>query len=254
MRATLPALRCALRRRLLHSHTLACTSSAAPAGFVSKSVIDLTNPATLEYLRTNTREHPALRACRDATASLSGSQMQTPPEQGALLALLCELLGAKCVLEVGTYTGYSAAAMALSLPPGGSLVTCDINAETMAVARRTFEAAGVDRVVQPRLGPALDTLDQLLAAGQAGQFDLAYIDADKRGYSAYFERCLRLVRVGGLLCVDNTLWYGKVADAAVGDKQTVALREFNTAVLRDERVTHAMLPIGDGLTLLRRRV
>jgi len=149
--------------------------------------------------------------------------------------------------------GYSALALALALPPDGTLLTCDRNAETMAVARTHWAAAGCSHKVEARLGPALETLDTLLPSS-AASFDLAFIDADKRGYTEYYERCLQLVRVGGLVCVDNTLWYGRVADDQEQDAQTVALRAFNAAVLCDDRVSHAMVPIGDGLTLLRRRV
>lgn len=247
-------VRTALRRAaLLRTSPLrvyACSSSSA---VVHKPVLQLT-PSTYAYLVANTREPAALRTCREATEGLPGARMQIPPEQGALLGMLVELLGARRVLEVGTFTGYSSTALALALPPDGQVVTLDVNAQTMELARSTWAAAGVDQLVHGRLGKALESMDAMLAGGQAGAFDMAFIDADKCAYAAYFQKCLQLVRVGGLIAVDNTLWYGRVADEGETDKQTVALREFNAAVLADERVSHSLVPIGDGLTLLRRRV
>lgn len=149
--------------------------------------------------------------------------------------------------------GYSSTAMALALPPDGLLVTCDRDEEVLALARAAWADAGVSHKVQVRVGPALASLDAMLPE-QADSFDLAFVDADKRGYGDYFERCLQLVRVGGLVAVDNTLWYGRVADPADQSNLTVAIREFNARVLADERVSHALVPIGDGLTLLRRRI
>lgn len=244
-------VRTALRRALLRSAPRA--TSACSSAVVHKPVLQLT-PSTYAYLVANTREPAALRQCREVTEGLPGARMQVPPEQGALLSMLVELLDAKRVLEVGTFTGYSSTALALALPLDGLLVTCDVNAETMAVARQTWASAGVAERVDGRLGKALETMEGLLAEGGAGSFDLAFVDADKCAYVDYFQRCLQLVRLGGLIAVDNTLWYGKCADPEVQDKQTVALRAFNAAVLADERVSHCLVPIGDGLTLLRRRI
>lgn len=225
----------------------------SPLGPINKRPIELTE-RTYAYVLANTREHEVLRKCREDTASVHGAHMQIPPEQGALMGLLLESMGAVNAIELGTFTGYSSTVMALALPPHGKVVTCDKDAEVMAFARKYWAAAGVEHKVDARAGNGLDTLDALLSEGQENAYDFAFVDADKRAYGAYYDRLMRLVRPGGLIAVDNTLFYGKLADLAVMDKQTVALREFNARVLGDERVTHALVPVGDGLTLLRRRV
>ena len=199
------------------------------------------------------REPEVLSRLREETASLPDSRMQIGPEQGQFMALLVELLGAQNTLEIGTFTGYSALAVALALPVDGRVVACDVSDEWTAVARRYWEEAGVADRVDLRLAPALATLDALLAEGRAGDFDFAFIDADKEGYQAYFERCLELVRPGGLIAIDNTLWEGRVADPSVHDADTEAIRAFNTKLRSDERVSISLVPIGDGLTLARRR-
>ena len=204
------------------------------------------------YLLSVTREPDVLRRLRVETASMRGSQMQVPPEQGQLLGLLVELLGARRVLEVGTYTGYSSIAMALALPDTGTLVACDVSEETMAVAKRWWREAGVEHKIEPRLGDARVTLDALIASGAANTFDVAFIDADKRAYGDYYEQLLTLVRPGGLIAVDNVLWYGRIARGDT-DKATAALREFNAFVAADARVSYTMVPIGDGLSLCRKR-
>ena len=206
------------------------------------------------YLVASTvRETPVQRRLRAVTARLPGGGMQIAPEQGALMQLLVRLLGAKRYLEIGTFTGYSALCIALAMPRDGRLVCCDVSEEWTAIARRFWSKAGVSRKVSLRLAPALETLDDLLRKGQAGRFDLAFIDADKVNYGNYFERCLKLVRRGGLIAVDNTLWYGRVAEPAIRDADTRAIRAFNRRLKRDRRVDAALVPIGDGLTLARKR-
>ena len=247
---------------------------------------------TYAYLLAHTREPAPLARLRGATEGRRGAHMQVAPEQGALLALLAELVGARRCLEVGVFTGYSALAVALALRRGEEreegaaaaaaaaagavadgggdddndaaaparlgrvLVALDRDEATMAVAREAWRDAGVAHLVDARVGPALPELDALLARpGQPESYDLAFIDADKRAYGDYYERCLRLVRPGGLVVVDNVLFYGRVATAerAEGDKAAAALRAFNAALLADERVSLSMLPVGDGMTLCWKR-
>jgi caffeoyl-CoA O-methyltransferase len=204
-------------------------------------------------LRWGVHEPPLLAKLREETASHPRSQMQVAPEQGQLLRLLVELIGARRCLEIGTFTGYSSLAVVLALPADGSIVCCDVSDEFTSVARRYWEEAGVAGKVDLRLGPALDTLDELLAGGGEGTFDLAFIDADKGNYPAYWERCVRLVRRGGLVAVDNVLWSGRVADPSDQASDTEAIRALNERVHGDERVTAVTLPIADGMTLARVR-
>ena len=164
-----------------------------------------------------------------------------------------ELTGARRIIEVGTFTGYSALAMALALPKDGQLIACDVNPETTAIAQRYWAQAGVGDRVTLRLGPGLDTLDGLIAQGQAGTFDMAFIDADKVNYQGYYERCLTLLRPGGVVTVDNVLWGGSVIDESSQSDSTKAIRAFNAAVRDDERVTVNLVPIGDGITVARKR-
>jgi caffeoyl-CoA O-methyltransferase len=207
-----------------------------------------------EYLlAVGTREHPVLRRLRAETARLPMARMQISPEQGQFMALLVRLLGATRCLEVGTFTGYSALACALALPQGGQLVTLDRSEEWTAIARRYWEEAGVADRISLRLGPAARSLQALLDGGGAGTFDFLFIDADKTGYAEYLELGLELLRPGGLIAVDNVLWSGRVADPADRDEDTAALRALNARLHGDERVDLAMVPIGDGLTLARKR-
>jgi predicted O-methyltransferase YrrM len=199
------------------------------------------------------REAPVLQALRAETAMLTQRSMQISPEQGQFMALLVRLAGARRCLEVGVFTGYSSLATALALPDDGKIVACDVSEEWTAVARRYWRDAGVAHKIDLRLAPAAATLDALLAAGGEGGFDFAFIDADKGGYLGYYERALRLLRPGGLLLVDNTLWSGRVADPAVTDADTVALRHFNECLHDDQRIDLALVPIGDGLTFARKR-
>jgi predicted O-methyltransferase YrrM len=207
-----------------------------------------------EYLLANSlREHPALARLRDETSRLPGAGMQIAPEQGQLMAFLVELIGARRVLEIGCFAGYSALAMALALPPDGRLITLEANAEPIEIGRRAWRAAGVEERIEVRIGLAAESLEQLVAEGAADSFDLVFIDADKKSYDAYYERALVLVRPGGLILLDNMLWGGAVADPANQDRQTVGLRALNAKLHRDERVALSLLPLGDGLTLARRR-
>lgn len=207
-----------------------------------------------EYvLAVGTREPDVLARLREETASLPQHRMQVAPEQGALLAMLVELTGARRCLEVGTFTGYSSLAVALALPEEGRLVCCDVSEEWTAIARRYWDEAGVGHKVDLRIAPATETLDALLADGEEAAYDLAFIDADKTGYDDYYERLLRLVRPGGLIAIDNVLWGGRVADETVDDPDTAALRALNRKLATDERVSLCLLPIADGVTLARVR-
>ena len=199
------------------------------------------------------REPAILARLREETASHPRAQMQIAPEQGAVLRFLVEVLGARRCLEIGTFTGYSSLAVALAMPEDGTIVCCDVSEEFTSVARRYWAEAGVAHKVDLRLAPAVETLDALLADGQAGTFDLAFIDADKRGYPGYWERCVALVRQGGVIAVDNVLWSGDVADPGVTDEDTETLRRVNETIQADERVTPVLLAIADGMTLARRR-
>jgi len=220
---------------------------------MSNRSITLTD-SLYEYMNeVSLREPPLLLALREETAAMTRRSMQISPEQGQFMALVARLIGARRCLEVGVFTGYSSLATALALPDDGSIVACDVSEEWTSVARRYWQQAGVTHKVELHIAPATDTLDALLAQGQAGTFDFAFIDADKTNYLAYYERTLALLRTGGLVLVDNTLWSGKVADPEVADADTVALRHFNEVLHRDERVDLSLLPIGDGLTLARKR-
>ncbi len=212
------------------------------------------NESLYDYLLgVSLREPPLLARLREETAALPHAIMQVSPEQGQFMALLAEVLGAKRVIEVGTFTGYSALVVALALPPDGHLITCDVDEEMTAIARRYWGEAGVADRIDLRLGPAVDTLDALLADGAAGTFDLAFIDADKKNYDSYYERTLALLRRGGLMLIDNVLWSGAVADPERRDGDTAAIRALNAKLHGDERVSLSLLPVSDGITLARKR-
>lgn len=207
-------------------------------------------PQVAAYLhRVGFREHAALTRLREEAAAMPEASMQIGPEQGALLAIFVRLLGARRILEIGTFTGYSSTAMALAMPPDGRMTCLDVSAEWTDRARRTWEEAGVADRVELRLGPATEALATL----EDDSFDLAFIDADKPSYDAYYEGCLRVVRAGGLLVLDNTLRGGRVADDAVTEEGTVTIRALNEKIAGDDRVDHVLLPIADGLTLARVR-
>jgi len=198
------------------------------------------------------REHAAQTGLREATRTHPHAMMQISPEQGQFMALLVKLIGARRAVEVGVFTGYSALTVALALPADGRLLACDISDEYTRVGKPFWEQAGVTHKIELKLAPAVQTLDARLAAGEAGAYDFAFIDADKSSYDAYYERCLQLLRQGGLIAIDNTLWSGKVA-APSEDVDTMALQALNEKLHKDERIDIALLPIGDGLTLARKR-
>lgn len=199
------------------------------------------------------RDLPVLAELRAETANHPQARMQISPEQGQFMGLLIELIGARRTIEVGTFTGYSALVVALALPADGRVIACDVSEEFTSVARRYWAKAGISHKIDLRLAPANVTLDKLLASGEADQFDFAFIDADKENYVGYYERCLKLVRTGGLIAIDNVLWGGEVANPAIDDKDTRAIRTLNGQLTSDQRVTLSMVPIGDGLTLARKR-
>ncbi len=212
-------------------------------------------PAVLDYIaRLGVREHPVLERCRAETLALGDAAvMQIAPDQGALLAMLVRVTGARRILEVGTFTGYSALAMALALPADGQIMACDVSEEYTAHARAYWRDAGVADRITLHIGPAADTLDTFLTDGHAETFDLMFIDADKTGYDTYYEQALTLLRPGGLILIDNVLWSGRVADPAETDANTQALRALNAKIHGDERVDMALVPVADGLTMARKR-
>jgi len=215
---------------------------------------DLSIPHSIyDYLcRHSLREPPILARLREETAAHPRATMQIPPEHGQFMALILELMGARRTLEVGVFTGYSSLAAALALGPDGRIVACDISEEYTSVARRYWKEAGVDSRIDLRLGPALDTLRRMIERGE-NNFDFAFIDADKTNYANYYECALQLLRPGGLIMVDNVLWSGRVADPAENDADTVALRRFNEKLHGDSRIDLSMIPLGDGVTLARKR-
>ena len=211
-------------------------------------------PKLYDYmLSVSSRETALMARLRDGTAKMQGASMQIPPMQGQFLAFLVSLIGARRGIEIGTFTGYSALWVASALPDDGKLICCDVNEETTAVARRYWKEAGVDRKIELRLAPALDTLNALLASGGAGSFDYVFIDADKENYDAYYERALALVRTGGLIVFDNMLWGGAVADGRKRNVDTLALKALNAKLHNDKRIDLSLLYIGDGVTLARKR-
>ena len=211
-------------------------------------------PALYDYLmQFGVRESRAAAALRIETAKLPKAMMQISPEQAGFMQLIVKLLGVRRALEVGTFTGYSALAVAEAMPDDGRLIACDVSEEWTSIGKRHWQSAGVAHKIELRIAPAVATLDALLAAGAGNTFDFAFIDADKSNYDNYYERALRLVRVGGLIGIDNTLWNGAVVDDARQDNDTRAIRALNAKVHADGRVDVVLLPIGDGLTLARRR-
>lgn len=216
---------------------------------MSRTHTEITD-ALAGYIRGITlREPEPLRKLRDESADHPKASMQTAPEQGQLLHLLARITGARKTLEVGVFLGYSSTWVALALPPGGKVIACDVSEEFTRRARQTWAEAGVQDRVELRLAPALESLDAMIAAGEAGTFDFAFIDADKGNYANYYERALALLRRGGLIAVDNVLWDGSVIDPANHDADTEAIRAFNQKLHADTRVTLSLIPLGDGLTL-----
>lgn len=212
------------------------------------------SPDVYEYLQEfSLREPEVLQELRHETFQLPHFRMQISPEQGQLMALLIKLISAKKTLDIGTYTGYSACVVALALPTDGRVITCDINEASTNIAKKFWKFAGVIDKIQLELRPAGETLQMLLDNGHANSFDFSFIDADKAGYADYYEKSLALLRPGGLIAVDNVLWDGRVADPADNDNQTKAIRALNATIAKDNRVDISMIPIGDGLTLARKR-
>ena len=220
---------------------------------MSNRTISMTDDLYGYLLETSLRETPLQQRLRDETARHPRGTMQISPEQGQFMQLLVKLMGARRCLEVGVFTGYSSLAVALGLPADGHILACDVSEEFTSVARRYWQEAGVAGKIELKLAPATETLDARLKAGEAGSYDLAFIDADKVNYANYYERILKLLRPGGLVLVDNVLWSGAVIDPDDQDEDTVAIREFNKSLHQDQRVDVSMLPVGDGLTLARKR-
>lgn len=216
--------------------------------------VDLSNDAVRRYiLDTGTRETAVMARLRRETATMAGAGMQISPDQGQVLQFLVRLTGARQILEIGTYTGYSALCMASALPADGRLIACDLRTDWTEVADRYWQEAQVRDRIDLRIGPALETLAALRADGRDGTFDMAFIDADKTAYDTYYEACLKLLRVGGLLAIDNVIWKGAVADPTNTEDSTQALRALNAKIQADARVDMALMTIGDGMTVVRKR-
>lgn len=220
---------------------------------VSKRTIKLDQPLYDYLLEISLREASILKALRDETAADPMHNMQIAPEQGQFMALLAKLIDARRYIEVGVFTGYSSLAVGLALPDDGEIVACDVSEEWTRIARRYWRQAGLEGRIHLHLAPADETLKMLLDEGQGERFDFAFIDADKEGYATYYELLLRLVRPGGLIAVDNVLWGGAVIDPDKNDADTEAIRRFNRSLLGDARVDISLVPIGDGLTLARKK-
>nr|KYP59001.1 putative caffeoyl-CoA O-methyltransferase At4g26220 family [Cajanus cajan] len=262
-------------KRLVRSCSTSEFVVASDENYGNKQVVSLT-PRLYEYVLKNVREPEILRQLRGETASMRGSQMQVSPDQAQLLAMLVQILGAERCIEVGVYTGYSSLAIALVLPESGRLVACERDAKSLDVAKKYYQLAGVSHKVDAKLGLAMDCLESLILNGEAGSYDFAFIDAEKKMNEKYFELLLQLVRVGGLIVIDNVLWHGKVADPLVNkffcvflyfqlneldlmyypqvyDPKTISIRNFNQKLMEDKRVSISMVPIGDGMTICRKR-
>ncbi|WP_461519506.1 class I SAM-dependent methyltransferase [Porticoccus sp.] len=220
---------------------------------MSNQTLNLTEDLYQYLLDVSLREAAILRALREETAGLPNANMQIAPEQGQFMAMLVQLSGASRIIEVGVFTGYSSLAVGLALPHDGYVLACDVSEEYTNIARRYWQQAGINHKIDLRLAPAMETLSALIEQGQQADFDFAFIDADKENYDTYYEHCLSLLRPGGLIAVDNVLWNGSVINPAKQDVDTVAIRAFNEKLVSDERVDISLVPIGDGLTLARKR-
>lgn len=220
---------------------------------VSKRTIKLDQPLYDYLLEISLREAPILKALREETAADPMHNMQIAPEQGQFMALLAKLIDARRYIEVGVFTGYSSLAVGLALPADGEIIACDVSEEWTSIAKRYWRQAGLEERIHLHLAPADETLQTLLDEGQGERFDFAFIDADKEGYATYYELLLRLIRPGGLIAVDNVLWGGAVIDPDKNDADTEAIRKFNRSLLGDARVDISLVPIGDGLTLARKK-
>jgi predicted O-methyltransferase YrrM len=220
---------------------------------MSRRTLQVTD-AVYEYLvHATLREPPILAKLREETAKMPNADLQIAPEQGQLMALLVELVGARRAIELGVFTGYSSLAVALALPDDGHLFACDVSEQYTRVARRYWKEAGVEHKIQLELAPALQTLAGLVQGGHKGTLDFAFIDADKTAYDAYYERCLELLRPGGLIVIDNVLRHGDVADRGQDDDGLRVIRALNEKIRGDDRVTMSLLPVADGLMLARKR-
>jgi len=220
---------------------------------VSTRTINLMPELCQYILDVSLRETPVLKQLRQVTAKLPAARMQISPEQGQFMALLVQLIGARKTLEVGTFTGYSSLVVATALPANGRVVCCDINEEWTNIAKEFWQQGGVDHKITLHLAPAIETLNKLIEAGESASFDFAFIDADKANYDQYYEKALQLIRPGGLIAIDNVLWNGKVVDPNIDDEQTHAIRALNAKLKDDDRVDISLIPIGDGLSLLRKK-
>lgn len=220
---------------------------------MSRTQIEVNDELAAYVKQITLRDSDLFRRLREETAAMPDGRMQISPEQGQFMQLLIELIGGKKALEVGVFTGYSSLSVGLAMPPDGRIVACDVSDEWTSIARKYWTEAGLEDKIDLRLGPGVATLDKLIAEGEAGTFDFAFIDADKENYDAYYERALVLLRQGGLIALDNMLWHGKVIDPSVQDVDTRAIRALNQKIHADQRVTMSLLPIGDGLLLARKR-
>ncbi|RME00226.1 MAG: SAM-dependent methyltransferase [Bacteroidetes bacterium] len=220
---------------------------------MSRQTLSLT-PELYQYiLDVSLRENPVLTELREFTLSLEEANMQISPEQGQFMQMLVKLIGARNYIEVGVFTGYSSLAVALALPADGKIVACDVSEEWTSIGKRFWKKAGVSEKIDLRIALAADTLQQLLDQGLTGTFDFAFIDADKTGYDSYYELCLQLLRPGGLILFDNTLWSGKVVEENSEDEDVKAIRALNARLRRDERIDLCLLPMSDGVTMVRKR-
>jgi len=220
---------------------------------MSTRTIQVTDQVHEYMLGVSLREPKVLQQLREETANLEEGGMQLSPEQGQFMRFLVRMLGAKRTLEVGVFTGYSSLSVAFGLPDDGQIVACDVSEQYTSIARRYWQAAGMDHKIQLHLGPAVHTLDNLIQAGHLNSFDFAFIDADKENYARYYEQCLQLVRRGGVIGIDNTLWGGTLVDESQQDDSSNAIRALNKKLHADDRVELSMVPIGDGFTLARKR-
>ena len=220
---------------------------------MSNQTLNLTNNLYQYLLDTSSRESELLKKLRLETSKDPMARMQISPEQGQFMGLLTQLVGARNIIEIGTFTGYSAICMAQNIVKPGKVVCCDVSREWTDVAQKYWRLAGVSELCDLKIAPAMDTLNDLLQSGKARSFDMAFIDADKENYDHYYEACLRLMRPGGLILIDNTLWSGRVCDVSVNDIDTQAIRLLNLKLKNDQRITLSQLPIADGLTLCLKR-